>query len=292
MTQGPSPRDEAGRHQWRAPADDTQAPWNPAGPQDEPTHTLVGRRTFWGLLFAATALVIALSAAIWILAGRNKGEIDVPAPGAELAIVRNPGPWKQAPNGPGTEGRMVEGRGQTLFGTGEGVDPGGRIAVENLPEEPVARPEPVAPLPATAAGPAGAAGPAAPPAAPVDLLPPADKASDPPHAALPPAPRASAGAAARAVAQPAPPQAVTSAPASGGTQLQLGAFSSQARAQEAWKLMGQRFSYLGGLAPAIVPTAHDGRTLYRLRTTAPTPAAARDICGRLKVAGEACAIVD
>ena len=89
----------------------------------------------------------------------------------------------------------------------------------------------------------------------------------------------------------APKPAAPSAGGSGQT-LQLGAFSSSARAREAFKSLSGRYAYLAGMEPLIVTVASDGKTLYRLRTTAPSPKAARDICGRLKVAGEACSVVD
>lgn len=288
MARGPSPRDEAGRHpDWQARAE----PWlDPAEAEDAPTHTLVGRRTLWLLLFVAAVLVVGISVGLWVVAGRQKGEIDIPPPGAELPLVRNPGPWKIRPQGPGTAGEVVAGQGQTMFSTGDGIDPGGRIAVENLPEDPLDRPQGAAPAPPATGAPAALTAPGAPApapgAAPTELLPgapsaPAKPGASPVMAAPKPVPAAT----------PAPP-AKAPAQAGGGTLLQLGAFSSPARAQAAWKTMAARFSYLAGLSPIIAPTAHDGQTLYRLRVAAPDPRAARDICGRLKVAGEACAIVD
>ncbi len=290
MARGPSPRDEGGRHpDWQARAE----PWlDPAEAEDAPTHTLVGRRTLWLLLFVAAVLVVGISVGLWVVAGRQKGEIDIPPPGAELPLVRNPGPWKIRPQGPGTAGEVVAGQGQTMFSTGDGIDPGGRIAVENLPEAPLDRPQNAAAAAPPATGAPGAPAPApgapapAPGAAPTELLPgapsaPAKPGASPVMAAPKPVPAAA----------PAPP-AKAPAQAGGGTLLQLGAFSSPARAQAAWKTMAARFSYLAGLSPIIAPTAHDGQTLYRLRVAAPDPRAARDICGRLKVAGEACAVVD
>ena len=300
MARGPSPRDEAGRHpDWQARAE----PWlDPAEAEDAPTHTLVGRRTLWLLLLVAAVLVVGISVGLWVVAGRQKGEIDIPPPGAELPLVKNPGPWKMRPQGPGTEGEIVAGQGQTMFSTGDGIDPGGRIAVENLPEVPLDRPQgaaAAAPPPASGAAAAGVATGAPPtPAAPTELLPGAaapPKAAAAPVAAAPPkAPPAAAPKPPALEPGPNQPAAAPSAgpPAGSGALLQLGAFSSPARAQAAWKTMAARFSYLSALSPIIAPTAHDGQTLYRLRVAAPDPRAARDICGRLKVAGEACAVVD
>jgi hypothetical protein len=54
----------------------------------------------------------------------------------------------------------------------------------------------------------------------------------------------------------------------------------------------ERYAYLQGLEPMIVTVTADGKTLYRLRSATGSPALARDICGRLRVAGEACSVVD
>ncbi|HEY0043930.1 MAG TPA: SPOR domain-containing protein [Allosphingosinicella sp.] len=73
--------------------------------------------------------------------------------------------------------------------------------------------------------------------------------------------------------------------AGGGGSIQLGAFSSQAGANNAWKAMSGRFKYLGGLTHSVVPVTSGGKTLYRLRASGP---GASGICNRLKVAGESC----
>jgi hypothetical protein len=79
------------------------------------------------------------------------------------------------------------------------------------------------------------------------------------------------------------------APAAGGATIQLGAFSSQAGANAAWKAMSGRFRYLAPLTHSVVPVASGGKTLYRLRASGP---GAADICGRLRVAGESCVRAD
>jgi hypothetical protein len=82
---------------------------------------------------------------------------------------------------------------------------------------------------------------------------------------------------------PAAPE--PAAPAAGGATVQLGAFSSQASANAAWKAMSGRFKYLAPLTHSVVPVQAGGKTLYRLRASGP---GAADVCGRLKVAGESC----
>ena len=175
------------------------------------------------------------------------------------------------------------------FGTGIGHETQAAIDLNALPEDPLPRPGFVdeeamtaAPEMATAQAPPAAPAPAPAPRAvapkPVDTVVPREAPREAPRPAQP-----------KTIYAP-DPQA--KAPAGGGQMLQLGAFSSEARARSAFKSLSERFGYLGGLTPLIVPTLQDGKTLYRLRTTASNPAEARDICGRLRVAGEACTIVD
>ncbi len=76
----------------------------------------------------------------------------------------------------------------------------------------------------------------------------------------------------------APPPAPAPGPAAaGGAAIQLGAFSSQASANAAWKALSGRFTYLAPLSPSVTPVTSGGRTLYRLRASGP---GATDICGR------------
>lgn len=88
---------------------------------------------------------------------------------------------------------------------------------------------------------------------------------------------------------PAPTNEPPATPAGGGATIQLGAFSSQAGANNAWKALSGRFKYLAPLSHSIVPVTTGGRTLYRLRASGPE---ARNLCGRLRVAGESCVVVD
>ena len=88
---------------------------------------------------------------------------------------------------------------------------------------------------------------------------------------------------------PAAPAPTPDAPAAGGATIQLGAFSSQAGANSAWKALSGRFGYLAPLSHSVVPVSAGGKTLYRLRASGP---AAADVCGRLRVAGESCVKID
>jgi hypothetical protein len=86
-------------------------------------------------------------------------------------------------------------------------------------------------------------------------------------------------------AQPAPKPA----PVVSGPTIQLGAFSSNAVAESAWKSMSGRFKYLAPLGHHVVSAQVGGKTYYRLRASG---ADAKSVCARLRVAGENCVAVD
>lgn len=87
------------------------------------------------------------------------------------------------------------------------------------------------------------------------------------------------------VATPAPakPDAV-------GTLVQLGSLGSAAEANATWTRMSKRFGYLAPLTKSIEVATVNGHTVYRLRVDAGSADAAAELCGKLKVAGEACFI--
>ena len=90
-----------------------------------------------------------------------------------------------------------------------------------------------------------------------------------------------------------PPEAAKPAPAAAtaGTTLQLGAFSSAAKAEAAWTSLAGRYTWLAGLTKRIEPVDRDGTTLYRLRASGSADSAtAAANCAKLKVAGEACVV--
>jgi len=308
MARAPSPRSEAGRrsHGGREQADGPSArpPWlEEADEVEEAGGTLIGRRTFWALVIGLIGLIGGVALGVWLIGRQTEAPIDLPASGAEVPLVKNPGPWKITPTGPGIEGKIVPEQDGTVYGTGDGQDPNSSIATNAGPEEPALRPgtapeetgaDPLAEDADTAAlQPLPAAPPAAaPPASAPTTAAPATAA---PAKPAPPKPAPVATVTPRPAPPPAPkmaPIALPAEPASaGGSTVQLGAFSSEGRAREAWKSLSGRFAYLAPLTPVILPTAKDGKTLYRLRATTPGPAEARDICGRLKAAGDSCTVV-
>jgi len=116
------------------------------------------------------------------------------------------------------------------------------------------------------------------------------RAGKPAVAAAPAAPTAETAATSAAKSEPKPAAADSepSVPASGGSTIQLGAFSSPAKANAAWKSLSGRFSFLSGLTSSVVPVQSGDKTLYRLRATGGN---AKDLCGRLRTAGESCSVV-
>lgn len=76
----------------------------------------------------------------------------------------------------------------------------------------------------------------------------------------------------------------------GGAVIQLGAYGSQSGARDAWTRLSKRFTYLAPLTMSVEPTQVGGSTLYRLRASAGSQAGT--LCGKLKVAGESCLVVN
>jgi SPOR domain len=103
---------------------------------------------------------------------------------------------------------------------------------------------------------------------------------------------------AKAKAVEAAPAAPGAAPAKTGPApvgagfVQLGAFSDSATADQAWAAMGKRFGFLSGLNRRIAEgAAEGGRKVYRLQAVTANPAAAQQLCAKLKAAGENCMVV-
>jgi hypothetical protein len=74
-----------------------------------------------------------------------------------------------------------------------------------------------------------------------------------------------------------------------GPAIQLGAFSTPAAANAAWRALSGRFRYLAPLTSSVQQAQSGGRTVHRLRASGPDSA---NICRRLQAAGEACTIVN
>ncbi|HEV7631795.1 MAG TPA: SPOR domain-containing protein [Steroidobacteraceae bacterium] len=140
----------------------------------------------------------------------------------------------------------------------------------------------------TAATPANVApGPARPPAAkppaakpvpakPVAQQPVAQQPVVQQPGAKPPAPVSASGSPAKAPAAAA---------------VQLGAFSTAAAAESQWQQIAGRYKKeLAGLEHRVVTGKVTSGTVHRLQVPMPTEAAARQLCGQLKAAGQACVL--
>ncbi|MGK6355889.1 SPOR domain-containing protein [Sphingomonas sp. DT-207] len=172
-------------------------------------------------------------------------------------IEAEPGDYKVRPNEPG--GMRVEGEGDTIFSTSQGAASNTSINVGALPE---------APVEGQRAAEAAKSGPGTSTA----------KISVPNPRIIAPKPT---------------PAAVAAAPAAGsGSLIQLGAFPTEAGANTAWARLSKRFAYLAPLGKAVQRAEKDDKTIYRLRVNAGSNAQARELCGKLKVAGENCFVAN
>ena len=282
--------------------DEDEAPWLAEAEPERRGSTLVARGRLLGGIAFAVLLLLLVVVGVYLIASKKQGGADgagFATPQEAPLIAADAGPYKIRPTDPG--GMALEGEGGVVYDAGAGENPSGQIDVAAAPEEPLPRPgaEPAptdllppamtgAPPPAAAGGPAAATpGGAAPPL----VVPPPPAAT----AARPKPQNGVALAPAKPIEiKPAPrPEAAPAPAAAAGTTLQLGAFSSSAKAEAAWKSLSGRYAYLAGLTKQIVPVARDGTTLYRLRAAgAPDHAAALDLCARLKVAGDSCIVTE
>lgn len=178
---------------------------------------------------------------------------DGPATSGEL-IAAPAEPYKVKPDQPG--GMTVGGEGETALATSQGQQAGGAINLNAAPEAPITGTR------------------AAPGAAP---------RIDGTGLAVP----ASGG---RLAATKPAVAAATASNGAGGSLVQLGSFPSEAVANGIWAERSRRFAYLAPLGKSVERAEVNGRTVFRLRVNAGSAGAAQTLCGKLKVAGEACFI--
>ena len=140
---------------------------------------------------------------------------------------------------------------------------------------PVAVPQAIAP----------ATAPSPPQAAPPQASPPQ---AAPAQAAPPPAAAVTAPA---AVVKPPAPASRPAANKAAGFGVQIGAFSTQDKAEAQWRLIQQRHRReLAGASHQIAAGKAGSRTVYRLKLPQPSQAAAKDLCRRLSAAGQPCVV--
>lgn len=256
--------------------DEDRLPWLEAADSYDEDEAVSPTRLLL-LVVAGLVLIGAVLGGLWWWqggGGRGDGEL----------IAAQDGPYKQPPVTDGA--KQFEGEGDSSFAASEGAEPAGKLDPGKLPEQPAIAP--AAPVPAKAA-----AAVAAPPAAAV-ATPTSDPQKGPVPVAKAPIVASKAPPAKAPPAKAAPTPATKGSPAAGaggGATVQLGAFSSEESAAKAWISLSKRFAFLQGMGKSVAPVPRGSETVYRLRALAASPAAARDICAKLKVAGEDCAVV-
>ncbi|MEH6665162.1 MAG: SPOR domain-containing protein [Brevundimonas sp.] len=110
------------------------------------------------------------------------------------------------------------------------------------------------------------------------------------EAAAPAIVQAASDQVSRAVSENLRPAVSAAAPVRTGAVIQLGAFSSEASAREAWTRFstGEARAALSGLSPRFEPVTVNGRQLVRLKVGAPAETAA-EICRAARVNDPWCA---
>lgn len=259
-------------------ADEDRLPWLEPVEEERSEDGVSAARLIAGLVVALVALGLVIGGVYWL---KQRAGGPGTASGDPTLIAAQPGPYKIKPVEPG--GMAVKGQGDSSYAASEGADPNAKIDLSALPEAPIGKDgKPV--VTSTAAAPVVQPAPEKP--APVAKVVPTPAVTKPAPAPAKPAQVAVRPAPVKAE-QPKPE--ASTPPAGGGSQIQLGAFSSEAKANEAWKSLSGRFGYLGALSKSVVPVTSNGKTVYRLRASAGGQASS--ICSKLKVAGEACVVV-
>jgi len=179
------------------------------------------------------------------------------AAGSGDLIQAQPGPYKVKPGDTG--GMKVAGDGDLRFVTSDGGISNGSVDIGAIPEEPVAGSRAPGPKPSADAGGTRVVAPV-------------------PQDAAEVAPRKTAIAPSTAPGR------------SSGSLVQLGSFPNKSRADSAWKRLSERFAYLAPLSPSVEKAEVNDSTVYRLRVNAGSAPQAKELCGKLKIAGEDCYI--
>lgn len=247
------------------PDDEDRLPWlEPVEEEVEEGGIVTGRLILW-LAVGLFLIVAAIGAFFWLRASDG-------ASSGDGALIEAPDSYyKERP----TEEAVPADQDEIVYSASKGNEVESMIDTTGTAETPVNvdRPQPTS--------------------APAAAAPPPTVTKPVSSAAPKPTAPAAASAAPKAVAKsppkPAAAPVAASAPASGGSgTIQLGAFSSQAKANAAWKNLSGRFAFLAGLTQSVVPVQSGDKTLYRLRASGGD---AGDICGRLRTAGESCSVV-
>jgi hypothetical protein len=203
------------------------------------------------LVILGLALIAAIVYAVYWVQNRPQA-----AAGNGALIEAPKGDYKVPPKTPG--GMQLDGESTQSLATSEGVDTGdGKLDLDAVPEAPVTGKTVSKDKTVTRPG---------------------------KTIAVP-----KSGGALKAAAPVSAPKASNGGSA-GSALVQLGSFPTQAQAKTAWSRLSKRFSYLAPLGQSIEKAEVNGNTVYRLRVNAGSADQADTLCGKLKVAGEACFI--
>jgi cell division septation protein DedD len=268
----------------RRSADDDDAPWL-AEAAPAPRTDVSRRSVFWTVLVVLGLAAIVAIGFILLISKKDGGSAQGYMNAEQAPVITaEPGPYKIKPSDPA--GMPIEGLDGTMYDAGAGLDSGSAIDPSLAPEAPLPRPgsgEPHDLVPETVDD-------LAPPPAPIITAPPAPTLNPAVQKPLPAKPVAKPPTAVPAAppvkAAPATATAKPDAPAGRGSTVQLGAFSSEEKASAAWAGLAGKHGLSG---KRIIAVESGGKTLYRLRASAPDASAT---CARIKAAGDACAVVE
>lgn len=311
---------------------DDDAPWLAEGVREARASTLVPRGRLVGGVLIFVAMLVLVGLGIYVISARKSDGSGGFAKAEDAPLITaDLGPYKVAPADPG--GAAVTGPSETLSAASSGDDPGGTLdpAMTEEPlarpgtggplprqgaEEPTELiPPPRDPAPAPTAAPAPTPAPVtitpapivAPVAKPVEAKPvpkpviALPKTETPRTKAEPPKPEQAKVKSEPVGPEPARPEPAKAEPTrdvakpkpSGGAALQLGAFSTAAKADAAWTALTARAPYLSGLAKRVEPLARGDATLYRLRASGvASKAAAVELCVKVKAGGDPCLVTE
>ncbi len=239
-------------------ADEDRLPWLEAVDSDDPEPGIDTGKIIGFVIAALLALGVIVGGIWWL---RNQEQTP---DGDGRLIAAAEGDYKVKPDETG--GMKVEGQGDAAFAASEGADANGKLDVTNQPEAPIdgQRVTEVKPAAPVAAG-----------AKATTTVASGGKLVAPKPTVPAPKP----------VVAPAP-----GSPAATGTGLvQLGAYGSEASANQAWSALAQRYAFLGTMPKSVVQASVGGTTFYRLRVSA--GAQASDTCAKLKAGGANCIVV-
>ena len=251
----------------------------------EPPLTLEDRRGGGGrgpapvmLIISVLVLAVMVAGVVWLYRGGSRGPGDAPQPvGVPLRDVRVAAPAQPKPADPAA--------GLSIYKDNSAAPASPTFAPG--PEQPGPRPGAApapAPAPADKTDAIGALAERSAPDARPQKLAQAD-VKPPVHAASP----------SKETAKATPEAAKTtpnSAAAAGPAEVQIGAFSTRAMADEAWTADAAAApGAMAGRSKRVTQIERDGRTLYRVSITGfASREAATALCGRLKAAAHSCIV--